>query len=268
MEEPVSESKSSPDIQRVVIIGCSLLTLILLLTCAITFAAIFREQIPLVKNYFPSATPTQTLTPTPTTIPHILVHMPSANTVILKDDFTTNTNDWSTYYSDAKVEVKNGKLALESFDSGSIGIAYCFCKSPAGLPVNELYYADNYYLQADLSTENATADNYGLIFGLAKGVGFYEFSINSTRKKYYLQKNEKSGWVNLDSGSSQIINDYPEANTLSVYFDHGSIELFINGVKVTTHVDKTPINKGKIGFIADDANFKLLIDNLFVYNEK
>lgn len=265
MEENISESKNGAGFNnKVLIIGCSLLACIILSICLITFTVIFRQQIPVIKNYFPTVTPI----PTPTSIPHILVHAPSDNTLILKDDFTTNQNDWSAYYIKSKIEVRNGKLAIESFEYNSVGIAECFCKSPADLPITDLYYADTYYLQADVSTEKWTTKIYGLAFGLDKAIGFYEFSVNPIDQVFYLQKSLKTGWANLTSGSSKAIKPYPDANTLSVYFDHGTIELFINGEKVATYIDENPISKGKIGFIANDFDFKLLVDNLFVYNGK
>lgn len=263
MRENMSENNGSPNQQRVLIIGCSLVIFMLILTCMATFAIIYRSQIPIVKNYFPTAMPTLTPIPTQTPIPHILVHAPAADLTVLKDDFTTNGNEWSTYYSLGKAEVKNGKLSFEGFNSNFIGIAYCFC----GLPT-EAFFEDTYYLQADLSTENLTNNSYGLVFGLIKRSEYYEFSINPIRKKYYLRKNVEDGWIDLTTGSGPGIKAYPAANTLSIYFDHGKIELFINGEKTTTYTDKTPINKGKIGFIADNDQFKLLIDNLFAYDEK
>lgn len=258
----MSKNGNNPQTQKVIMIGSSLLICIVLLICSIGFVIVYRDNIPVVKNYFPTIAPTQTLTPTPIPTPHILAHVPANNLLLFKDDFTTNHNEWSTYYSLEKVEVKTGKLNLESFDS-RLGIAHCYCKSPGDQP-----FADTYYFQADVTTEYLTFNNYGLVFSLAENGDFYEFSINPPKKKYYLQKLVGSNWVDLFAGASKVINDYPDANTLSVYFDHGTIELFINGEKVTTYVDKKPINKGELGFITDTGDFKLIIDNLFAYNKK
>jgi hypothetical protein len=259
--ENVTENKiGASNNTSVVIMICSLLICMVLFACMMILAAIYRSEIPIVKNYFPAITPTNT------TVPHILVHTPSDNWPTLIEDFTTNQNNWNVaYYYDSKVEVKNGKLFIESFDRG-IAMATCACKR-----IEDVRFNNTYYLQADLSPEKPTSKNYGLAFSI--GIidnydSFYEFSINPRQGRYYLQKQLGDDWIDLLSGSSKMIKTYPETNTLSVYFDHGSIELFINGEKITTYIDNDPINTGAIGFIANDSYFKLVVDNLFAYNKK
>jgi len=244
-----------------IVVGCLFFVCVIVFAFLIGLTAIYRQDIPAIKNYFPTLTPTLTPTPTPTPIPRILVHLPPNDLPVLKEDFTTNQNDWSSYYFYSKVEVKNGKLLVEAFDS-HIGIGYCFCKSPFDQPL-----ADNYYFQADISTSSLTRELYGLAFGLDDD-NFYIFTINQHVGAFFLDKKTKDGWISLFSARSTIIKPYPGTNTLSIYFDHGTIDLYINGQPVTTYEDKEPFNKGKIGIYTNDSGFQVIVDNVFAYNEK
>ena len=242
-----------------VVVGCAILAIIFIFcTVAATLSIIYRNNIPVVKNYFQTATlvPTPTLTP----IPHILVHKPDPKIHVLIDDFTTNKNNWSTRYSPGKVEIKNGILSGESFNSDVV-IAHCFCETEYET------FADKYYLQADLSTSRQTSNSYGLVFGLTENGEFYQFTIKSQSKDYFLEQWNGDDWITFTTGLSDAIRNYPDPNTLSVYFNQGKIELFINGQSIATYQDKKPM-KGKIGFVAYGMNFKLLVDNLFAYHDK
>lgn len=253
----MSENETSPKPNRAIIIGCSVSAVFIFCIVMAALLVVYRSNIPVVKNYFQTATPIPTPTLTPT--PHILVYEPDPNDRVLTENFTTNKNNWSTFYSPGKVEVNNGILSAESFERDGIAIAHCFCE-------NEYqHFTDKYYLQADVSTDRVTANNYGLIFGLAGTGDFYEFTI-STQKRFHLEK-WNGDWAYLAEGVSPAIRNYPESNTLSVYFNQGKIELFINGEKVTTYKDRTPTS-GQIGFVLYGMNFKLLVDNLFVYRDR
>ena len=258
----MSENKNTPHLTRIFIIGCSFLACIVLLAMTMIFAAMYREKLPIISNYFSTATAAITTTPRQTPTPHLLIEPASKDTFVLKEDFTTNKNDWSSYYSSQKVEVKDGKLFLESFYAGNTGIAECYCKAPLN---NQ--FADKYYFQVDVSTESATDESYGLIFSLSPEEGFYIFTVTN-RQFYALDKRSVDKWDTLASGTSRAILPYPVANTLSVYFDNGEMRLYINGQKVISYKDKKPIKKGELGMYVNDGNFKLIADNLFAYSIK
>jgi hypothetical protein len=179
---------------------------------------------------------------------------------VLKDDFSTNKNNWSAYYFNSKVEVKDGKLFLESYDSGS-AVALTFYK-----PSPHQYFTGNYYLQADLTTEQGRTPEYGLVFSVADG-NYYQFIIAPFIQKYSLRKTVDAKWTDLKQGYSTIIKSSTEVNTLGVYFDRGNIEAFINGQQVMTYQDKDPLTQGRLGLYIDNAGFKLIVDNFFAYND-
>lgn len=255
--ENKAADQSDRKLAKILLGGCSTLACLSLLASLATYTAIYRSEIPMVKNYFPAPTLT------PTLVPHFLVHSPSNNVQVLKEDFITNHNNWSTYYNLSKVEVLDGKLSLESFQPDSFQIGYCFCKAPADIP-----FANRYYLQADLSTDNPNKAVYGLVFSLSDEGTFYTFNINPKWRTYSLAKKLSEGWVHLYSGANKTIKPYPEVNTLSVYYDYGSIELYVNGEQLTIYKDQQPLNEGQIGIYNDGIDFRLIVDNLFAYNEK
>lgn len=228
------------------------LVVCVLLSCLGGYVAINRTSVPLVKNYFP--TPTTTLIP----IPHILITPPAENEPVLKDDFSTNHNEWSTYYSDARVEVKNGQLSVESYRG--FGLAVCYCAAPLGN-----VFGGHYYLQADLTANLAGAPGYGLVFGLNADSDFYTFFIDPTKQQYWLDKRLGDNWVKLANAPSQTIKSSSEVNTLGVEFDHGTIKLYINGKLVATHKDASPLAAGQIGLLAAYSGFRLVVDNLFAF---
>ena len=255
-ELPTPQVDDERKLENGLIVGCIVLAGLFLLACLATFLATFRQNIPGIGAYFPTATPTST------PVPHFLVHAPADNTPVLKDDFTTDQNRWSLYYDLAKAEVRDGSLTLEDFDPQSIAVANCYCQPPMDRP-----FSSTYYLQADLSTDKPTRALYGLIFNLTDDGFFYSFAIEQPAHRYYLKKSVPDGWVDLYSGSSTAIQPYPAVNTLSAYFDHGRIELYANGELLTTYQDQDPVNRGHIGFTVEGTDFKLMVDNLFAYSK-
>ncbi len=258
----MSENENAPNLTHIFMIGCSLLACIILLAGLMILAAIYRTELPVFGSYFSTPTATATATPSKTAIPHVLIEPESKDIVVFNEDFTTNLNDWSSYYRNQKVEVKDGKLFLESFHTSNTGIAKCYCKE---ITSNE--FANHYYYQVDLSTDRLVYESYGLVFSLADE-GFYIFTLTGGGKSYSLDKRSAERWTNLEKSSSQVINAYPASNTLSVSFNNGNITLYINGKQVTQYQDENPIKKGEIGMYVDGGNFKLIADHLFAYTIK
>lgn len=237
------------------------------------------DQLSLSDRYFPSATatitststltptltptrtprPTRTNTPTSTitTTPHVLI-TPAGGEMVFEERFDSDEQDWYAYFNNSTVLVEDGKLTLQSEESGKIGIAFCtHCPT----------LADPFYFQAEVSTVENTIDPYGLAF-CSPGFGsdFYVFQINPRTHLYDLYKHSAQGWKSLViMKSSQAINAFPGTNTLGVQFDRGQINLFINNMQVNSYQDDEPLECRKSGFIVNGGGFDLLADNIFAY---
>jgi len=254
---PVASANADTNWKKILTCGCLAMFVFMVLAGLSVFGVVYREKIPYVQNYFP----TKTATP-----PHILVHPPAKDVKVTNDDFSNNLGEWAAYYRFTKVEVKDGKLFLESFDDGAFAIGYCdFCsfivKSSHSLH-------SPYYLQADFNTEQKTSVSYGLAFNIIRETNsYYMFSINPALKTYRVNKVQDNQLVDLTLGSSNSIKSYPETNTLSVDFDAGIINLYINGQAVKSVTDKNPTDFGKVGVYVGDAGCKLIVDNLFAYHK-
>jgi hypothetical protein len=237
------------------------LVLLYVAACAVisVFGYVRRQQIPVIRTYFPSSTPTPTSTPAP---PHILVHQPPANAVVLADDFESNQNGWNAYYWYSKVEVVNGRLLLLSDRPGYYGLAVI------GHGTHVVPEA-KYYIQADLATDVSVSDAYGLVFGLDESTGnFYLFRVIPQTGGYTLSLHTGGKWKELVPFKSVEVKAYPGSNTLGVYYDHGKIDLYLNGTWLTMYTDSQPLNNGLFGTYVDGTGFTLIADNFFAYNDK
>lgn len=254
MEETVGKSATFPW-EKVILGGCLSCSCLIFLTFALTLVMLQRETIPYVRDYFPTATATPA---------QILVGQPPADEII-REDFTNNRNNWASYYSMEKTEVRDGKLFLEAFSEDAVAMAYCeTCPFSSD---NRL--ASPYYLQAEFASQTKIDTYYGLVFGLLYDENsYYAFLINPVKGSYSLLKLEKHEWSYLRYGESKLIRQYPNVNTLSVDFDQGVITLYINGTHVDSYADEAPNNSGAVGVISNATGFQLIVDNLFAYNKK
>jgi hypothetical protein len=237
------------------------LVLLYVAACAIisVFGYVRREQIPGVRNYFPTHVPTPTYTPVP---PHILVHQPPGNAVVLDDNFDSNKYNWNAFYWYSKVEVLNGKLFLLSDRPGYNGLAEIGYNSPVAP-------ATKYYIQADLSTDVSTYQAYGLVFGLDDTTEvFYLFEIMPQTGGYRLMSHYRGNSKELVPLKFATVRPFPESNTLGAYYDHGNIQLYINGIQVTTYDDPSPADNGIFGTFVEGSGYTLIVDNFFAYNDK
>ena len=202
--------------------------------------------------------PTATTTVTP--IPHILVHPPSDQNAVILEDFSSNENDWGLYFPYGKLEVINGKLILQSNVTNGIAIGTSQHLSPA---------SENYYLQADFFIDVETASSYGLVYGMNKSLAtFYVFEIWSRPEGFRLLRYNAGKWSELIPYSPTDISPYPRATTLTVHFDKGQMELYINGKLLTKYSDKDYFQSKDIGIFANHGGYRLIVDDFFIYDEK
>jgi len=91
------------------------------------------------------------------------------------------------------------------------------------------------------------------------------FEILPQFHEYGLYKHAASAkWTKLvPYASAEAIRPYPESNTLGIYFNNGSIELYINGNLESTYRDQAPYNSGDFGAYVDDSGFTLFVTHFF-----
>ena len=264
----------------------AILSIGILFCCAFSFFGFRQLQtdpISLYNRYFPSptstttrtATPTLTSTTTPTntatttitltrtptptaTVPFVLVS-PSGSVSVFEDSFESNRNGWVNYYGNNTASVKDSKLIVRSNEAGYVGGARC-----SGCP----FFSTAYYFQAEVVPAIDTFASYGLLFcaDVRRVIGYYTFEIDSQNQFYYLYKNTDQGWSTLVQPSrSEIINKFPLSNTLAVLYNHGKIDMYINGALVHTYTPVDELECRDVGFIVQEGQLDLVIDNVFAY---
>jgi hypothetical protein len=219
-----------------------------------------ETQIPTTAPAVPSTS--QPVSPSPklptfTPEPGFLVYAPEGDELILEETFDNNSNLWKSYYPGRVAAVVDGHIRVVSYESRYVNTAVC---SGCG------DYRDNFYFQADLALNKFKNISYGLVFCTTDNNNYYIFLINHNSFKYSLFKLKDDEWITLiDTTLSDQINGYPHNNTLSVYYEQGYMELFVNGYKVDTYNDPDPLPGGWIGLIVGDAGAELFGDNVFSY---
>ncbi|MFN8435022.1 MAG: hypothetical protein U0V18_13435 [Anaerolineales bacterium] len=182
-----------------------------------------------------------------------------ANTdIILRDDFSDNKNKWAgVSYYDFVLEVKEGKLLLESTTEGEGVLARCEECS---------YLQEPHYVQADFELANPTNEGFGLVFALDRnGRLFYLFLINTESKEYFLYHSGSNGWSRLIQGGSNNIKSFPDTNTLGVYVNENKSEFYINGEFVDSYYQSGgKFHFGLSGFFVPISGMELSIDNLLI----
>jgi hypothetical protein len=205
-----------------------------------------------------SANPTSTHLPIAT--PHVLAHMPSDPGKVIYEDFSSKPSNWGLYYFYGKLEIINGKLVLQSDMPNQLAVGTTKHLTPSG---------EKYYIQADFSTDTKTNFPYGLVFGLSKSLGtYYMFEILPLSTSFRLSKYSAGQWDQLVPPSPANLNPYPQANTLSVYFDHGKMELYVNGMLQSNYTDKDFFQSKDMGVFVSNIGYQLFVDDLFVFDEK
>jgi len=250
--EPISD-RSSQRSGAGKVIGGLVALYVLVCLCIGVYGYFFRQQIPGVQGYFPTAT--ATADPTPMAHPP----QPLSGDKILKEDFSNNNNVWTgedNPPSDA--QIKNGKLTLASLKPGSFGYAYCqVC------PI----LASPFYIQVDFSTNQLIDESYGIAFSSDKyHTIFYIFQINAKKSRYDLYKYGGHGFSLRTSRNTTLIKPYPNTNTLSVSLKNDLIVMYINGEMVDTYQDTgSALGSGVYWPFVNNSGFTLYVDNLLAY---
>ncbi|MGC1377534.1 MAG: hypothetical protein WA821_14975 [Anaerolineales bacterium] len=252
--EPTVETTSKKNNGVGIIFGSMAVLCALVCLCLGGYVYIFRQQIPGVQNYFPTATPTATAP----------AHQPASGDIVFRDGFSDNKNQWYVCCTEitpsSSFEISNGKLRLASIRQGRESDIYCrFCpalKSP-------------YYFQVELSTDRPTKDAYGMGFSSDEGHDiFYLFEINTDPPQYELYKFRYQTWAMYISRKTDLIKPYPNTNTLGVSLDHDLITLYINGQIVDTYEDTgNVLGSGTFWPHTDDVGPTVVVDNLYAYGK-
>lgn len=249
MDDPATQTKRTPNLTTLIAGGC--LTVLYTGLCVLTLVA-GGNQITKING--------STATPANTPVPRLLVPPPSGQTRIHHDDFSSNKNSWGLYYDTGKLEIIDGKLVLQSDVPNVIVLGTSRKLAPEG---------DTYHVQADFSTDTETDQAYGLVFGSNRTLGtYYVFQIWPDRGTYGLYKYNAGKWAELIPATSAALNPYPFSNTLSVDFDSGSIGLYINGEPVSQFTDNDFYQSREIGMFVTSSDYRLLVDDLFLYSEE
>jgi hypothetical protein len=253
-------------------------------TMCILFLAMFSffqpDQLSLSDRYFPS--PTATLTGTPTSTPTLtptrtprptptntlppsltptayLLLQPLEGVTVVKDTFESNTLGWSPFFSNTTLRIENGKLLMQSKETGYIGLVTC----------RDCLDDDQWlYLQAELLPEKDVSTEYGLAFCASQlNSAYYVFFIDANSSSYALYKHKGDNWEPLIiNAPSKEIHKFPASNTLAVNFDDGHIDLYINGSHAETYNDADPLVCRWSGVIIGDGKVNLSVDNVYAYN--
>jgi hypothetical protein len=249
MDVPPTQTSQNHNPATLIAGGC--LTVLFTTLCVIVLLA-GRTQ----AANFNAPTPTPTTTP----VPRVLIHPISDETQVIHDDFSSDKNLWGLYYDTGKLEVINGKMALQS----NVPNVYVIGTSRKLVPES-----DRYYVQADLSTDVETSAPYGLIFGSNRSLNlYYVFEVWPQNGTYRLLKQNSGKWTELIPATDIDLNPYPFSNTLSVDFNRGNIGLYINGNLESMFTDKDYYQSRDLGVFVSNTDYRLLVDDLFVYSEK
>ncbi len=229
--------------------GVYLIILYLCLCLIIIFVG--RQQVASINL----PTPTVAISP----VPHILVQQSSSQTNVLHEDFSSNKLDWGLYYDFGKLEIIDGKLILQSnIGGGTVGISDKF--APTSL---------KYYLQADFSTDIETTSAYGLVFGMNQSLDtYYLFDLLPRSSGVQLFKYNAGKWTPLTNYLPIKTNSFPQSNVLSVYFDNGNMQLYVNGDLASKYLDQDYFQSKDVGVYADNMGYRLIVDDFFVNDIK
>ena len=258
MEEPNSQSVPW---YRVVTIIAGVVLILLYTTLVIALGATGvlpwpKASLPIASK--PTATPTPTITVLST--PRILVHAPSDASIVRTMDFSKGIDGWQLYYVNGKVENIKGQLVLQSNITNQAAIA---------MNASFLSPGAHYYVQADFTTDIPTNGGYGLVFGADRKVGtYYLFDLWPRAHVARLQRVTQGSFQQLGKSAAVHLATSLQSNTLSVYYDRGYIELYLNGTQMLTYTDTEPLHSTGIGAFVSGPGFTVKMDNVFGYSIK
>jgi len=246
-----SENKGNYTKEILLVAGYILFFCLASILCITYYYFAYSQQQPARINVFATSLPA--ITPSP----HIPLADQSEVTRIFEDDFSDDQNHWKRDIDKFRQEVRGGKLFFESRITDNYAFTGC-----GACPSLE----DPYYLQADFATTAATDESFGIVFNIIYGNDdFYLFLINTEAKKYYFYRHIADNWSLRAAGESAQIKSFPASNTLGVYANLDTVELYVNGEIVDSYKQSGySFQAGRFGFYVDDSGFKLTVDNLII----
>jgi hypothetical protein len=236
---------------------CGLILITYLLTKEDNLKRLTTVINPPTPTPYPTSTPTQTSVPTITPTPHVYF-TPVPGDTLITDNFNTNQLEWDTYFSGNTAEVRDGRLFIKSDQAGYIGMAIC-----RGCPD----FDKAFYFQAEIVPERITSTPGGLTFCVSRTAGkFYTFMVNPANSTFSLQKAMNNTWQDLIPVTlTDMLNTYPATNTLGVFYDRGTIKLYINEHLVTSITDPEPLFCKWVGVMISNSPVEMTADNFFAY---
>lgn len=237
----------------IITVGYLLFFCVVLTLCYTFYIFTFLKQAPAPINTFATSLPAVTPSPQVST-----TDQPEAGR-IFEDNFSNDHNNWTLKKDIFKEEVANGKLYFESLHENNYAFTGC-----EACP----YLKEPFYLQADFATTAATDKNFGIVFNLNyDSDSFYVFLINIEARKYYFYHRSADNWSLRAAGESDQIKSFPAVNTLGVYANQNTVEFYVNGKIIDSYKQSGySFHVGDFAFYVDNANFKLVVDNLVIKN--
>jgi hypothetical protein len=220
--------------------------------CSTFYYLTYLQPKPVPINAFATSLPP--ITPTP----HILLGSQPNMPQVFKDDFHNDSHGWASTGEDSRTQVTLGKLLFESRKDNSYAFTGCRYCPTLDTP---------FYLEADFSTGKATDRGFGIYFNFddKNNGSFFLFRINPEARKYYFYHGSNDGWSIRAAGKSSEIQSFPAANTLGVYADEDTVELYVNGKIVDSYKQSGySFQKGNFGFYIDGSDYQLIVDNLII----
>lgn len=178
---------------------------------------------------------------------------------IFTEEFNDNNNNWNDRLSPKLLEIKDGKLFIQSKSVDEYVIVAC-----ASQDCNSLNQP--FYMQAEFSTNKRYERLYGFVFKMNyQRDNFLLFSIAPSTKSYMLYSQSAGRWAQQVSGQSDYILEFPNTNVLALYVNKGYLELYINGQMIDTYQDTgLSLQTGDFGFYIDNSAANLIVDNLII----
>lgn len=253
--ETESKVKINYTTEYVVVLGYLLFFCIFVIACLGFFylnRSLFLPKAPPINEFAVSLPP---ITPTP----HITSdHQFETSSIVFQEDFNDNQNHWLSGDDDTKERMQGGQLFFQSAYDEDYAIISC-----ESCP----YLNRPYYLEASLSTNMATDEEYGIVFNRSYTFDrFYLFMINPESRKYFLFHYTPESWTLRASGSSSQIQPYPKSTTLGVYANRDTLELYINGEIVESYTESgSSFHPGLFGMYINDSWFGVYASNIVIY---
>lgn len=177
---------------------------------------------------------------------------------IFQDDFRNNRNDWINAQEPTQLTVKDGKLSFGSATRDHFATA---------LPGPPEFIGRPYYIHADLSPDQMTNQDFGIIFDEHYGANqeFFLFEINPESKEYFLYHHLVDRWSVRMMGTADGIHSLPGVNTLGIYVNKGYLEFYINRKMVDTYQDSgISFQAGETGFYVNNSGFQLIVTDFSI----